>query len=197
MDKKERKTSLELRTKAGLDNNGFVQNEESSDGKEAQTTSPKYMPKPCTVGIEAGDTPELAVEPYAGMPKDVLLQFSSQARYRITREILFWLVIVVSVVLVAATITIIAMSPRCLGWWQTSPIYQIYPRSFKDTDNDGDGDLKGEWLTFEILSTLDRMNQWTGLPEAKRSVRPQAAEPHPGGETAGCHTPVISRQWPC
>ena len=29
-------------------------------------------------------------------------------------------------------------------WWQYSTVYQIYPRSFQDTNNDGIGDLKGE-----------------------------------------------------
>jgi len=28
-------------------------------------------------------------------------------------------------------------------WWKKSVVYQIYPRSFLDTNNDGIGDLAG------------------------------------------------------
>jgi alpha-glucosidase len=41
-------------------------------------------------------------------------------------------------------------------WWQKGVIYQIYPRSFKDENNDGIGDLRG------IISKLDYLN-WLGV----------------------------------
>jgi alpha-glucosidase len=41
-------------------------------------------------------------------------------------------------------------------WWERGIIYQIYPRSFMDSDGDGVGDLKG------ILNRLDYL-QWLGV----------------------------------
>ena len=39
------------------------------------------------------------------------------------------------------------------GWWKSAVFYQIYPKSFQDTNADGIGDLKG------IISRLDYLDQ--------------------------------------
>lgn len=41
-----------------------------------------------------------------------------------------------------------------MGWWKQSVVYQIYPRSFQDSNGDGIGDLKGIIRRLPYLSEL-------------------------------------------
>ncbi|CAD7012854.1 unnamed protein product [Ceratitis capitata] len=45
-------------------------------------------------------------------------------------------------------------------WWQTAQFYQIYPRSFQDSDGDGIGDLKGITSRLEYLKDIGVTAAW-------------------------------------
>ena len=40
------------------------------------------------------------------------------------------------------------------NWWKNSVVYQIYPKSFQDTDGDGVGDLNGITLKMDYIASL-------------------------------------------
>ena len=47
-------------------------------------------------------------------------------------------------------------SKQSNDWWKSAVFYQIYPRSFYDSNNDGIGDLKG------VVEKLDHLNDGNG-----------------------------------
>ena len=49
-------------------------------------------------------------------------------------------------------------------WWKESVVYQIYPRSFADSNGDGIGDLAGITARLEYIARLHSswVRQWFG-----------------------------------
>lgn len=45
-------------------------------------------------------------------------------------------------------------------WWQTASFYQIYPRSFQDSDGDGIGDLNGITERLGYLKEIGIKATW-------------------------------------
>ena len=41
-----------------------------------------------------------------------------------------------------------------MDWWRGAVIYQVYPRSFQDSDGDGVGDLRGITMRLPYIASL-------------------------------------------
>jgi alpha-glucosidase len=61
---------------------------------------------------------------------------------------------------IAWFIVILATSASANEWWQNANFYQIYPRSFKDSNNDGIGDIRGIIEKLDYLKELGVTATW-------------------------------------
>ncbi|KAK3100466.1 hypothetical protein FSP39_020510 [Pinctada imbricata] len=74
----------------------------------------------------------------------------------------FIFVVVIAAIVTVAVVTFVDKEIRTvhkydnskLPWWKQTVVYQIYPRSFQDTDGDGIGDLNGITKRLDYIQSL-------------------------------------------
>jgi len=109
-----------------------------------------------SVSMTSTDVPA----PYAGMPKEVLLHYSRQRKFVIARYMIAATGVTLTLLMLSMVIAFVAISPGCQKFYQTSPIYQVYPKSFQDSDNSTVGDLKGIKDRLSHFSDLGVKTLW-------------------------------------
>ena len=95
------------------------------------------------------DVEKQAENEWGGLKKSELLEVADTPFWNWTRNILLIVFWVGWVGMLVAAIVIVVKVPRCpeVEWWEKSVFYRVFPQSYKDSDGDGYGDLKGEKLS--------------------------------------------------
>ncbi|XP_047112731.1 maltase 2-like [Schistocerca piceifrons] len=65
-----------------------------------------------------------------------------------------------TILLLAAVAAMAGAATAQLAWWQSGVVYQIYPKSFKDSDGDGVGDINGVIEKLDYLKSLGIAAIW-------------------------------------
>nr|QOL02376.1 alpha amylase-like protein [Rondotia menciana] len=68
--------------------------------------------------------------------------------------------IIISLLSLPLLLVFVQCHEKETDWWETTVFYQIYPRSFKDSDGDGIGDLNGITENLEYIKELGVGATW-------------------------------------
>jgi len=93
------------------------------------------------------------------LTKAELMKYATDPFWVKLRWILFVLFWVAWLAMLVGAVVIIIYAEKCPSpapkkWWQKKPVYEVYVKSFKDSDSSGSGDLKGVSSKLDYLKNL-------------------------------------------
>lgn len=96
------------------------------------------------------------------------MRFATDPFWVRLRWILFVLFWIIWIAMLVASIVIIVYAPKCPSpdpkqWWQKGPIYKVDIANFKDSNNDGTGDIKGKTKTTFFSLIYNFQNPFSNL----------------------------------
>ena len=132
-----------------------------------------------TVDVEKGDLAKKE-EVKGALTKAELMKYATDKKWVATRWALFILFWICWLAMLVASVVIIIQAPKCPSpepkqWWQKSPVYEVYVKSFKDSNGDGKGDLAGVASKVDYLKGLGVGSVY--LADMLKSQSPKEIDP--------------------
>jgi len=112
-----------------------------------------------SVDVEKGGVKADKDEVKGALTKAELMKYATDKKWVTTRWALFIIFWICWLAMLVASVVIIIKAPKCPSpepkqWWQKSPVYEVYVKSFKDSNGDGIGDLQGVESKLDYLKGL-------------------------------------------
>jgi len=117
-----------------------------------------------TVDVEKGGV-KSGAEVKGALTKAELMKYATDKKWVSARWALFILFWICWLAMLVASVVIIIQAPKCPSpepkqWWQKAPVYEVFVKSFKDSNGDGIGDLKGVESKVDYLKGLGVGSVW-------------------------------------
>lgn len=130
----------------------------------AGDTKVKFIGGSETVDVEKGGV-KSGSEVKGALTKAELMKYASDKKWVTARWALFILFWICWLAMLVASVVIIIQAPKCPSpepkqWWQKAPVYEVFVKSFKDSNGDGIGDLKGVESKVDYLKGLGVGSVW-------------------------------------
>jgi len=143
------------------------------DNEENKSLAEGKVPE---VKVAMGQVDKEEEKEFKGLTKEELMQYSNDPGWVRIRWILFILFWIIWLAMLVASIVIIIYAPKCPSpepkqWWQKGPIYKVDIAEFKDSDNDGVGDVQGLIDELDYLVDTGINTVYLTGPQAPEDVK--------------------------
>lgn len=120
----------------------------------------RFLDNPTIIELKQNGADASKPAGFSGLTKEELMKYGSDPSWVKIRWILFIIFWLLWAVMLAAAILLVIFTPKCAprpkqAWWEKETAYQLNVNNFKDSNDDGVGDLAGLVSKIDYFTILN------------------------------------------